>query len=200
VEWTQTPGLPSAALFGVAPHEGGDAPQPSAAAGAGSSSGGAGGAAAAAAAAAGGVGGAPVVVKKTVVQLPSHPQMSIGGHQMPVAGRIGGAKGVGSSENAAAGGAADGQKVGDVSVVAVSRLSRCLVTVSGTALRALLILCTPCSTPALDMHSASGRIQQQQQQAGPQAKSPWTRRRPRRSRGGRQLGGGWRSAQRQRLG
>jgi hypothetical protein len=99
VAWTQKPGLPSASLFGVAPHEGGPEPQqqPAAAAAGGGGSGRVSVQEAAAAAAA--ATGQKVVVKKTVMQLPSHPQSAIGGHQMPTAGRIGGAKGVGTSDS-----------------------------------------------------------------------------------------------------
>lgn len=111
--WTQKPGLPSASLFGVAPHEGGPEPQqqPAAAAAGGSGRVSVQEAAAAAAAAT----GQKVVVKKTVMQLPSHPQSAIGGHQMPTAGRIGGAKGVGTSDSSG-----DASKVG-VSVLSVGR-------------------------------------------------------------------------------
>eukprot|EP00882_Tetradesmus_deserticola_P019632 GHRQ01021146.1.p1 GENE.GHRQ01021146.1~~GHRQ01021146.1.p1 ORF type:complete len:187 (-),score=75.85 GHRQ01021146.1:271-831(-) len=122
VSWTQQPSIPSAALFGVAPFEGGDAAtqaaaqaaaaaaaashQGSATAGAaGGSKPGAGGGAAAAAAA-----GQGVRVVKKVVQLPSHPLAGVGGHAMPVSGRIGGAKGVGIADPAAAA-AADVMKV-----------------------------------------------------------------------------------------
>lgn len=112
VAWTQKPGLPSAAMFGVAPHEGGSEPKPSAAAG-GSSSKAAGGVREAAAAAAAAT-GQKVVVKKTVMQLAAHPQSAIGGHQMPTSGRIGGAKGVGSEADAGAEAAA--AKVGGVHV------------------------------------------------------------------------------------
>lgn len=96
-------------MFGVAPHEGGDAPQQSAAAApssraaagpASTSSRGHSTAANTAAATAAVPPGAKVV--KKVVALPAHPQAAVGGHQMPVAGRIGGAKGVGSSNGAAA--------------------------------------------------------------------------------------------------
>lgn len=109
VEWTQTPSIPSAAMFGVAPHEGGSAPAAAAAAGgkaaaaAGSK---AGSSSSQPAATAAGAAGAKVV--KKVVQLPSHPQAGVGGHQMPVSGRIGGAKGVGSSDPQP-----DTQKVGN---------------------------------------------------------------------------------------
>jgi hypothetical protein len=101
VSWTQKPGLASASMFGAAPHEGGPVPQPSAAAGGvggSSKSAAAGGASRAqeAAAAAAAATGQKVVVRKTVMQLPSHPQSAIGGHQMPTSGRIGGAKGVGA--------------------------------------------------------------------------------------------------------
>jgi WW domain-binding protein 4 len=113
VAWTQKPGLPSAAMFGAAPHEGGPEPQPAAAAGA---DGGGGSSKAAArgssvqeaAAAAAAATGQKVVVRQTVMQLPSHPQSAIGGHQMPTSGRIGGAKGVGSETD----GDADAAKVG----------------------------------------------------------------------------------------
>lgn len=104
-------------MFGAAPHEGGPEPQPAAAAaadGGGSSKAAARGssvqdAAAAAAAAT----GQKVVVRKTVMQLPSHPQSAIGGHQMPTSGRIGGAKGVGSEPDADA----DVAKVGAAAVM-----------------------------------------------------------------------------------
>lgn len=101
--WTQKPGLPSAALFGAAPHDGGPVAQPaaagSAAPGSSSAAAAAGGKASAqeAAAATAAATGQKVVVRKTVMQLPSHPQSAIGGHQMPTSGRIGGAKGVGAS-------------------------------------------------------------------------------------------------------
>jgi len=103
VAWTQKPGLPSAALFGAAPHDGGPVAQPaaagSAAPGSSSAAAAAGGKASAqeAAAATAAATGQKVVVRKTVMQLPSHPQSAIGGHQMPTSGRIGGAKGVGAS-------------------------------------------------------------------------------------------------------
>jgi len=97
--WTQTPSMPSAALFGTASHEGGPA------AGTGSASvqqGNRNSTGAAAAAAAAAAAGPAVKVVRKVVQLPAHPQAAIGGHQMPVEGRIGGAKGVGASQGAAA--------------------------------------------------------------------------------------------------
>jgi hypothetical protein len=101
-------------MFGAAPHEGGPEPQQAASAGADGGGGGSSKAAARgstvqeAAAAAAAATGQKVVVRKTVMQLPSHPQSAIGGHQMPTLGRIGGAKGVGSE----AGGDADAAKVG----------------------------------------------------------------------------------------
>lgn len=117
--WTQKPGLPSAALFGAAPHDGGPVAQPAAAGPAAPGS--SGGTAAAAgggkvsaqdaAAAAAAATGQKVVVRKTVMQLPSHPQAAIGGHQMPTSGRIGGAKGVGASTPAEA--QADAAKVSE---------------------------------------------------------------------------------------
>jgi hypothetical protein len=59
---------------------------------------------------------------KKVVQLPSHPLAGVGGHAMPVSGRIGGAKGVGIADPAAAA-AADAQKVRVVQLnVRVSRV------------------------------------------------------------------------------
>jgi hypothetical protein len=67
-----------------------------------------------AAAAAAAATGQKVVVKKTVMQLTAHPQSAIGGHQMPMSGRIGGAKGVGSEADAGAEAAA--AKVGCVHV------------------------------------------------------------------------------------
>ncbi|KAF6262025.1 hypothetical protein COO60DRAFT_1699474 [Scenedesmus sp. NREL 46B-D3] len=118
VTWTQQPSLPSAAMFGVAPFEGGDAAAQTAAkaaaaaaaAGKGAAAGGAagGGKPAAGAAAAGAAGREGVKVVKKVVQLPSHPLAGVGGHAMPASGRIGGAKGVGIADPAAA--AADAQK------------------------------------------------------------------------------------------
>lgn len=110
VSWTQKPGLASASMFGVAPHEGGPTPQPSAAAAVAGAKGSSGGKPAAAAgggsraqeaaAAAAAATGQKVVVRRTVMHLPSHPQSAIGGHQMPTSGRIGGAKGVGADGEA----------------------------------------------------------------------------------------------------
>ncbi len=104
--------MTAAARFENLPKEGGPAAleqqqqqrQPAAAA-AGAPRPGPSGSAAAAAAAAGP--GAKVV--KRVIQLPSHPQAAIGGYQLPSAGKVGGAKGVGHSAtgaDAAAGAAA----------------------------------------------------------------------------------------------
>ena len=108
IAWTQDPRLPSAARFGVAPHRGGPVP-----AEAGTSSGAAAaGSRGAAAAARSGAGGASssgrdsaaaaagvVQVKQRAVQVVQHPLAQIGGHQMPVAGKIGGAKGIGAAED-----------------------------------------------------------------------------------------------------
>lgn len=114
VAWTQQPGIPSAAMFGVAPFEGGDAAAQAAAkaaAAAAASKAGGGAAASSKPAAAGAAAdGQGVRVVKKVVQLPSHPLSGVGGHAMPVSGRIGGAKGVGIADPAAAA-AADAQKV-----------------------------------------------------------------------------------------
>ncbi len=104
--WTQAPGLPSAAMFGAAPVEGGPA-----AAGLASTSGRAAGSTAPAAngSSTGATGGSQQQqqqqVKKQVMAIPAHPLASIGGHQMPVSGRIGGSKGVGTQS------AADASKV-----------------------------------------------------------------------------------------
>eukprot|EP00879_Flechtneria_rotunda_P014400 GHRR01015047.1.p1 GENE.GHRR01015047.1~~GHRR01015047.1.p1 ORF type:complete len:235 (+),score=81.12 GHRR01015047.1:149-853(+) len=108
--WTQTPSIPSAANFGAAPHEGGNVPQKAAAAGAGPGPGSraaAGPPSNSSQAAETAASGPNVKVIKKVVQLPSHPLATTGGHQMPVSGRIGGAKGVGSSAERAV----DHQKV-----------------------------------------------------------------------------------------
>eukprot|EP00878_Enallax_costatus_P038951 GHUV01044455.1.p1 GENE.GHUV01044455.1~~GHUV01044455.1.p1 ORF type:complete len:253 (+),score=70.32 GHUV01044455.1:439-1197(+) len=101
VEWTQTPSIPSAAMFGTAPHEGGDAPQQTATSKAAPAAAASSRPASAANGAAAALPAGAKVVKKTVA-LPVHPQAGIGGHQMPVAGRIGGAKGVGASSGSAA--------------------------------------------------------------------------------------------------
>ncbi|KAF8062666.1 hypothetical protein HT031_003995 [Scenedesmus sp. PABB004] len=107
VAWTQSPaGLPSAAMWGVAPHSGGPAPPWAPPPAGGAAAGGGGASAAAAVAGGGGGGGAAARVVKKVVALPAHPQSAVGGHQMPVAGRIGGAKGVGAADAGAAAAAA----------------------------------------------------------------------------------------------
>jgi WW domain-binding protein 4 len=104
VAWAQDPpegSLPRASRFGVAAHTGGPEPpykRPAAEAAAGGS----GAAPTVPARLAAGVASGAVVVKtvKKVVALPQHPQALIGGHQMHhVEGKIGGAKGVGSSDD-----------------------------------------------------------------------------------------------------
>jgi WW domain-binding protein 4 len=105
IAWTQNPRLPSAAKFGVAPHRGGPVP----AAAEGGSSGGAAGSGAAAVGSGAGVASTSgrdsaaaagvVQVKQRAVQVVQHPLAQIGGHQMPVAGKIGGAKGIGSADD-----------------------------------------------------------------------------------------------------
>jgi hypothetical protein len=106
--WTQQPGLDPAARFEHGEKEGGPAAleelRPAAAAAAAAGPGSAvGGSAAAAAAAAAGP-GARVV--RRVIQLPSHPLAAAGGYQLPSAGRVGGAKGVGHSAAGGEGAAA----------------------------------------------------------------------------------------------
>eukprot|EP00878_Enallax_costatus_P034027 GHUV01037631.1.p1 GENE.GHUV01037631.1~~GHUV01037631.1.p1 ORF type:complete len:137 (+),score=56.48 GHUV01037631.1:191-601(+) len=88
-------------MFGTAPHEGGDAPQQTATSKAAPAAAASSRPASAANGAAAALPAGAKVVKKTVA-LPVHPQAGIGGHQMPVAGRIGGAKGVGASSGSAA--------------------------------------------------------------------------------------------------
>jgi WW domain-binding protein 4 len=109
VAWAQDPpkdSLPAASRFGVAAHTGGPEPpykRPSSSAAAAGGSGSGSGAPVVPARLAAGVASGAVVVKtvKKVVALPQHPQALIGGHQMHhVEGKIGGAKGVGSGDDA----------------------------------------------------------------------------------------------------
>jgi WW domain-binding protein 4 len=105
--WTQQPPLTAAARFENLPKEGGPAAleeqQPAAAAAgaarpgpSGSAAAGGSGSSSSSAAAAAAAGPGAKVVKR-VIQLPSHPQATIGGYQLPAAGKVGGAKGVGHS-------------------------------------------------------------------------------------------------------
>ncbi|KAI8467732.1 MAG: hypothetical protein J3K34DRAFT_480668 [Monoraphidium minutum] len=107
VAWAQDPpvaSLPPAARFGRAPHLGGPEPpfdpkKARAAAAAAAGGGGGGGGGGAAGVVRGGGGGVAYETVKKVVALPQHPQALIGGHQLHhVQGKIGGAKGVGSSD------------------------------------------------------------------------------------------------------
>lgn len=90
-EWTQLPAIPSPALFENARHMLGPGPSPnlSKAKPSGAPSG------LTIGSAAGGATGQHVVRKK-VIEVPSHPLMAVGGHQAPLTGKVGAAKGIGA--------------------------------------------------------------------------------------------------------
>ncbi|GIM07321.1 hypothetical protein Vretimale_11475 [Volvox reticuliferus] len=98
-EWSQSPPLPAAAMFGVAPHEGGPVAKGTAGAGAAAASG---------AVTSGRLDGLPMITKtvQRVVAVPKHPLADVGGYKAPTTGRIGGHMGAGTEIEGGDGGAA----------------------------------------------------------------------------------------------
>ncbi|GLI60013.1 hypothetical protein VaNZ11_002077 [Volvox africanus] len=94
-EWSQSPPLPTAAMFGVAPHEGG--PVPKGTTGAAVAAGGA--------STSGRLDSLPVATKtvQRVLAVPKHPLADVGGYRAPTTGRIGGHMGAGVEVEAGAG-------------------------------------------------------------------------------------------------